>query len=155
MKTTLWSFVLILVMTTVACEPKLEEEIVSSWPDGKPQKVNFYQTNGEVREKVMEIRYHQNGQKEMEGGFVNGKKEGLWTAWFENGQKQSEGYYENDLRHGKSTVWKQNGLKYYEGQYAHGKLHGTWTFYDTDGSKNKEVIFEHDEKVREMDFKKN
>ncbi len=146
-------FLLAILVLVPSCKPKLEEEVVSSWPDGSPQKVNFYEVKGEERIKVKEIRYHLNGAMEMEGGYVNGKKEGHWLAWFDNGQKQSEGYYENDLRNGKSVVWKRDGMKYYEGYYSKGKLHGTWVFYDTDGSRSKEVLFEHDEKIREMDFK--
>jgi len=31
-----------------------------------------------------------NGQKEWEATFKDGKKHGLWTEWYENGQKQLE-----------------------------------------------------------------
>lgn len=136
-----------------ACGPKLEEEVISSWPDGQPQKIQYYEVSGDSRTLVKETKFHENGQKEMEGGFVNGKKQGLWTAWFDNGQKQSEGFYENDLRNGKATVWRDNGFVYYEGYYSMGKLHGTWTFYDIDGSRNKQVLFEHDQKIEEIDLK--
>ena len=50
-------------------------------------------------------------------------------------------------------VWRENGYKYYEGTYSLGKLHGTWITYDTDGSRLKEVLYEHDKKVKEIDFR--
>jgi len=31
-------------------------------------------------------RYHENGQLEFQGLFVNGKKEGLYQGWYDNGQ---------------------------------------------------------------------
>ena len=40
-------------------------------------------------EMKTEVRteYHDNGQKEDEVTYKDGKEEGLWTHWFENGQK--------------------------------------------------------------------
>lgn len=143
----------IVLVWTTGCGPNLEEIVVDTWPDGSPQKVEYYEKSGKKSHKVKEVLYHENGRKEMEGGFVDGKKEGMWVAWFEDGAKQSEGFYQNDLRHGKSLVWRNDGMKYYEGFYSMGKLHGKWIFYDTDGTPNKEVHFEHDQKIREIDYK--
>jgi hypothetical protein len=37
-----------------------------------------------------------NGQKQGEGTFKNGKKNGKWTSWHDgNGQKESEGTYKD------------------------------------------------------------
>jgi len=138
------------LLALTSCRQHLEKEVVSTWPDGKPLKVQYYKKEGAKRTKVKEIRYYQNGQKEMEGEYADGKKTGLWTAWFESGLKQSEGHYENGLRNGKSVVWRRNGFKFYEGSYSKGKLHGTWIFYDTTGGRDKEVYFEHGEKIREV-----
>ena len=151
MKSKIW-LVLIIYAWLPSCSKNMQQEVAETWPGGQPKKVFFYETAGEKRDKVMEVRYFQTGNKEMEGHFKNGRKEGTWTFWFENGKRQSENNFRNDLRDGKSTVWRENGYKYYEGTYSMGKLHGTWIFYDTDGRRIKEVIFEHDVKVREAEF---
>lgn len=140
-------------MVLAGCKEKLLQETSEAWPDGTPQKVSFYRVTGDRKDKVKEIRYYQSGKKEMEGEFAGGKKDGAWTSWFETGKKQSEGFFKNDLRNGKAVVWRENGYKYYEGTYSMGKLHGTWITYDTDGSRLKEVLYEHDKKIKEIDFK--
>jgi len=153
MKNTL-SFLIILTTVLTGCTKsgKPVEEIAETWPDGNPKKVNYYEVNGEKKDKIKEIRYFQSGKKEMEGNFKAGKKEGIWIFWFENGRKQSENTFKNDLRDGKSIVWRDNGYKYYEGSFSMGKLHGTWTLYDEKGNKTKEALYEHDNKVREIEF---
>jgi uncharacterized protein len=154
MKQTLW-ILLALALILTGCKEKLTEETTATWPDGKPQKVTSYRINGDKKVKVSEIRYYQNGQKEMEGTFVNDKKDGAWTCWFENGKKQSEGFFKNDLRDGKAVVWRESGFKYYEGTYSMGKLHGTWVFYDTGGRRLSETVYEYGKKVHEVNFEQN
>jgi len=34
--------------------------------------------------------FHENGKKQSEGNFKDGKLDGLYTEWYENGQKKSE-----------------------------------------------------------------
>ena len=36
------------------------------------------------------VELWENGQKESEGTFRNGKEDGKWTHWFENGNKKEE-----------------------------------------------------------------
>ena len=56
-----------------------------------------------------------NGQKQGEGTFKNGKKNGKWTSWHdENGQKKSEGTYRNGNLIGKYEKWFKNGTKKWE-----------------------------------------
>ncbi len=136
-----------------SCNEKLEQEIDSTWPDGKPQKVFYYENVKGVREKVREERFYENGNKEMVGGYHGIKKEGDWIYWFQDGRKWSQASYKNDIKEGKATVWREDGNKNYEGAYATGKPHGTWIFYDIDGSRLKEVLFEYGIKVNEITFK--
>lgn len=144
---------LILLVVITACSSNLEEEVISRWPNGQIQKVYYFERSGEMRDKVMEERFYENGQKEMHGEFKNGMRHGQWTYWFQDGRKWTESLYENDLRVGKSVVWRESGFKNYEGMYSQGKPHGTWTFYDVDGSRNKDVMFEHGQKINEMVYK--
>ena len=144
---------LVLVLILAGCKEKLLKEVVETWPDGSQKKVALYRVAGDKKEKVKEVLYYESGKKQMEGEFLNGRKDGAWTSWFENGMKQSEGFFKNDMRNGKATVWRENGFKFYEGTYSLGKLHGTWITYDTDGSRYKETLYEYDRKVNEIDYK--
>ena len=54
--------------------------------------------------------YYDNGQKESEGNYINGKKEGKWTEWHLNGNKK----YEMDL--------------------VDGKVEGKWSWWDEEGN---------------------
>lgn len=143
----------LLFIASFSCQTNLEEEVISNWPNGEVQKVYFFQKKGELREKVVEERYYENGQKEMRGEFSNGERNGTWIYWFQDGRKWTESTYENDLRVGQTVVWRESGLKNYEGSYSKGKPHGTWTFYDIDGSRLKDVLFEHGQKLREIVYK--
>jgi antitoxin component YwqK of YwqJK toxin-antitoxin module len=136
-----------------SCNGKLEQEIDSSWPDGTPQKVVYYDMAGGERVKVREERFYEDGSKEMVGGYHGIKKEGDWIYWFQDGKEWSQASYDNDIKVGKAIVWREDGNKNYEGTYSTGKPHGTWIFYDTDGSRLKEVLFEYGVKINEIAFK--
>lgn len=145
--------VLGIILVLFSCKGKLEKEIESTWPDGTPQKVVYFEKVKGETEKVREERFYENGNKEMVGGFKGIKKEGEWIYWFQDGRKWSQATYVNDIKEGKATVWREDGNKNYEGSYATGKPHGAWIFYDKDGSRLKEVLFEYGEKVNEIAFK--
>jgi len=140
-------------MTVAACSGNLEKEIESSWPDGSPQKVIYFENQGGERIKIREERFYENGTQEMTGEYNGLKKEGEWIYWYDDGRKWSQANYKNDIKEGKTIVWRENGYKIYEGAYATGKPHGSWIFYDADGSRIKEVLFEYGEKVNEVTFK--
>ena len=51
----------------------------------------------------LSTEWYENGQKEIEGTFKDGKPDGLSTLWYENGQKRQEGT-ENEW-----TYWNEDG----------------------------------------------
>ena len=55
--------------------------------------------------------YYENGQKEIEKTYKDGKLEGLWTQWYENGQKMGVGTFKDGKPDGLWTEWYQNGKK--------------------------------------------
>ena len=50
--------------------------------------------------------WYLNDNKEAEGYYIDGLKEGAWVHWFQNGVKNSEGTFSEDQRSGdrKSVV---------------------------------------------------
>jgi len=55
--------------------------------------------------------WYETGEKEYEGTYKDGKREGTWTEWYENGNKMEEINYTDD----KSIGWYENGNKKFEG----------------------------------------
>jgi len=109
--------------------------------DGKKtgyKKTDFtFNENGQlVAERIYKdgnslgiTKYDENGQKESEGNYINGKKNGNWTFWHENGQKESEGNYINGKKNGNWTYWNEKGQIYREKNYKDGKKDGGQTFW--------------------------
>ena len=66
---------------------------------------------------------YDNGQKEKEGSYRDGRLTGKWTFWYETGQKESEANYKNGKLDGKLIEWFQfNGEIKREENYKNGKL---------------------------------
>ena len=63
-----------------------------------------------------------NGQKEFEGSYKDGKRDGLRTGWYENGQKWYEITYKDGELDGLHTEWYDNGQKWKEGTYKDDEL---------------------------------
>ena len=50
------------------------------------------------------------GEKEMEGNFKDGKRDGLWMAWHRNGQKKGEvNFKDGKLVEGSEKRWNEKG----------------------------------------------
>jgi antitoxin component YwqK of YwqJK toxin-antitoxin module len=106
------------------------------------------------------LTWHDNGQVNLQGEYVDGVREGLWlswhpngkdrgvgrlhrdrrvgtwTMWFSNGQKRSDVEYEVGLAHGATTVWDEDGNVIESGEYVRRKKHGKWIKY-VDGVKTE------------------
>ena len=59
------------------------------------------------------FKNHMGGEKEFEGSYREGEKEGLYTKWYENGQKELEGNYKDGKKEGIETEWYESGEKYF------------------------------------------
>ena len=87
---------------------------------GEKSSVNFDQL--EERREIAYIKgsyspytgkaykFYENGQKEVETNFRDGKREGLETQWHENGQKGIEkNYKDGKLVEGSAKYWNSKG----------------------------------------------
>ena len=58
--------------------------MIDYWPNGQKEK------EGSFKDGIKDGKWtylHSNGRKEKEGTFLDGKEDGIWTYWFNNGQK--------------------------------------------------------------------
>ena len=102
----------------------LSQQIITtqSYKNGNVKSITYHKKTRDGIQKVKEEGYHEKGQKEFEGSYKDGKKEGLWTYWNENGQKKYEWNYKDGEEDGLKIYWYENGQKWYEGTYKDGKL---------------------------------
>ena len=97
----------------------------------------------EISQDKSYIEKFSNGKIKVSGEIVKGKREGKWFSYFENGTKQSEHNYLNGKLHGNMDVFSLNGKLLYQGFYLHGKQHGKWIYYERSSKENKEVWYEN------------
>ena len=91
-------------------------------PFGDWSKLN---QNGQVVEKVHYSKgvagrkyvaiYYKNGNKNLEGSYLNNKKNGLFSMYYENGAKS------------------------FRGEYSNGSGIGNWIYYDKDSNVVKKI----------------
>ena len=113
-----------------------------------------YEINSETPFTGDVVSKYENGQKEAEGTFKDGKAEGLATWWAENGQKRGEGTWKDGKLEGLLTQWHENWQKRQEGTYKDGKPEGLLTRWRKNGQKLSETTYKDGKKVSETKWDK-
>lgn len=135
MKRLLLTIMLIFVLAVVGgCgkKDKVEEPAIKEKVEAPPMKDKVEEHAMVEPEKIEEITPE--GQKSMEGRFVDGKMNGTWRSWYENGQLQREENYVDNFMEGKQSFWYESGKMRKESWYKAGKLHGKETMWDEEGN---------------------
>ena len=92
-----------------------------------------------VRKTEEVLEQFPNGMKKLEGTKVNGKRHGIWKAYYDNGFLWSEGKFWPGKRKGFSTVYHKNGKKKMEGHYKENLKVGVWKLWGEDGALFKTI----------------
>ena len=112
---------------------KRAEGISRGWDsDGKLRSLRIYNDMA----SLVHFEWYDNGQKEYEETFKDGKLDGLRTYWHKNGQKKKEENYKDGEFDGLYTNWYENGQKRFEGTYEDGELISE-KYWNEDGSVKK------------------
>ena len=79
------------------------------------------------------VGWHDNGIKEYEKFFKNGKKDGEWREWwYETGRIKCREFYKNGMRNGELIDWYSNGKIKCKVFYKNGHGDGEWReWYET------------------------
>ena len=138
--------VLLLVLLSITSCNRVNSvpEVKETYADGKPKVVMEYTTDEQGNKKLYkETHYFPGEKKYIEGKYDETQsRNGTWTSWYDNGQKNSEIKYVNGKEDGTYHVWHPNGKPYIKGHYGMGVKIGTWSFYDTLGKVVKETKFD-------------
>ena len=68
-----------------------------------------------------------------------GRRTGVWEAYYENGNLWSQGEYLKGKETGLKIVWYENGKKRYQGTQMNDKPVGEWLFWDKAGLESKKT----------------
>jgi len=72
--------------------------------------------------------------RSMTGLYVDGKREGTWSAWYRSGVMFQRVELVHDKKNGWWIQWAEDGRKIFERHYKDDKLDGTSTEFFGDGS---------------------
>ncbi|MEM7453960.1 MAG: hypothetical protein AAF456_06340 [Planctomycetota bacterium] len=109
---------------------RLELDGSDDWWEATPAPMR--QTDAAYQNGPVNVWYS-NGQPEMRGRYVEGKRTGKFTWWHENGSKKGEGWFEEGRKTGLWIWWHDNGMKSIEGSYEDDRMAGEWTWWHDDG----------------------
>lgn len=130
----------VLIIMLVACQGADNPEVENNEGDTTTDTLDTIAP--EATEVNKSVEYHPNGNIKMEGKLNdNGRREGLWIAYYENGTKWSESYYVDGLRDGHNLSFYPNGRIRYIGEYKQDVKVGTWKFYNDDGTLATEETY--------------
>jgi antitoxin component YwqK of YwqJK toxin-antitoxin module len=77
--------------------------------------------------------YHENGEVESLGSFINGKNEGVWNFYDTTGNKLKEVVYQNGIYNGKYADYKPTGEINSIGYYKKGAKINRWRYFGENG----------------------
>lgn len=114
-----------------------EQEVVEvTWPDGSPRTAYVVVEGDTVGFRA----WHENGELDREGGLLEGKRDGMWRAFYDDGTPWAEHEYDAGLQIGAYRTWYPNGTLNIEGAYDRtGKPTGEWVFYDPQGREARRM----------------
>jgi len=141
-------FILLSFSLFISCNKDLEKKIVASFPDGKPEQIDYYKPGSESKEVIKQEVYYPSGSLKYSLSIKDGKKNGLCTYFFENGKKWSEQYFVNDTSDGDHRLYYENGEMREFGKFEKGKCVGTWYFYDEKGNIIREAKYVNGEVIQ-------
>ena len=192
MKNKILLLIIIATVTFYSCEESNHIEI-EKWENGNP-KITFdfsnlkdssytrfeYYENGKIKSKQdfvkaklhgKFIKYSDKGFKQYEGDYLNGKKNGIVTAWYESGKISLQFKYENGLfydgteyyedgwprvlvkfsapgkREGVAYYYEEDGRIWEKGYFKNGKQDSVWTKYNKDGLAIETVTFSNGKRI--------
>jgi antitoxin component YwqK of YwqJK toxin-antitoxin module len=106
--------VMLLFLFALSLELSAQRELKTFFDNGTTKSSYKYTdlNNYEVS------NYYISGKLMETGSFVNGKMNGMWTAYNENGFKSGEAFYTNGIKNGEWKIYDETGAIKYKITYA-------------------------------------
>lgn len=87
------NFIWIFALLLVSCQG-VKKEIMTTYPDGKPQIAYYTKESKGKKERVKEEMYYENGNVRYTGNFEDEKPSGKWQFFYSNGKLFAEAEFE-------------------------------------------------------------
>lgn len=84
---------------------------------------------------------YKDDQKVEEGRYQDGRKIGIWTAWFPNGVMKNRITFENGRPYGKAIMYHDNGKVFEEGLWQNNRWIGPYKMYFDNGEVQHDFNF--------------
>lgn len=96
-----------------------------------------------VTNKLMKppLPEYKDDQKVEEGRYSDGKKIGIWTAWYPNGVMKNRLTFENGRPFGKAITYHDNGKIFEEGLWKNNRWIGDYKMYYDNGEVQHDFKF--------------
>ena len=107
--------------------------------------MNYEVVNG--KKNGVFTAYYPGGQIKKTGYMINNENVGEWKYFFPDGQIESIGNFENSIPDGKWISFYHSGNKKCEGNYRRGKEQGLWIYYNKKGKPENMILFDEGEFV--------
>ena len=98
------------------------------------------------------VDHHDNGTKSVEGQFVNGKQQGIWTFYHENGNRFRTGQYVDGRADGQWIIWREDGSNWSEQTYVSGQWNGVETRWHSNGQKQSEATWQGGKTIAKQEW---
>ena len=109
---------LLAALLVVSCN-RVREQVVQTYPDGKPLLVLLVKGDKKSPVRVGERMYYENGQLQFEKTFsgMPEQPDGVWQYYFDNGQLFASGDFSSNHEFGSNwQFFNRNGGPYYDGK---------------------------------------
>lgn len=121
------------------------------WQQCNKENATYYREYFKNESKKYEVKdFFMSGQIQMKGTFKKRnwkEKDGHFIYYHENGQKESEGNYINDEKNGIWTYWYENGSLDSKGEFINGKYKDTWNWYFKNGQVSAKEKYNDGERI--------
>jgi antitoxin component YwqK of YwqJK toxin-antitoxin module len=128
------------ISSSITSEEQPEGTVIEHYENGQKESECTYQDG---KEDGLHKYWYENGQKSAEENWKDGNKNGKLTTWYENGQIESESCFKDHNEDGKWTNWYENGQIHSEGYSKDGQWDGKHTYWYENGQKEAETIYKN------------
>ena len=98
------------------------------------------------------VLYFENGNKSVEGNYLNGLAEGTWNFWYEDGSEGQVLNFRGGKQNGTMKGWFVSGGLFYEGMMIDDEQDGEWNWFHENGQLESQVTFIRGQKQGSQPF---
>ena len=116
------TLLIIMVLLSSLIFSQQREEIVERYSNGVKKSIVVYKGQGSKERLVKKLEYYENEKIKSSTDWKDGKPNGDFIEWYYNGQKEGEGTFKFGEKDGGWTYYTENENRKYEVRYTTGNI---------------------------------